>query len=165
MKKLKPLITFFTIILMIGSSTVSAQGEGKLGVVGKFFTSQEANVLFGKVISSISIKANDLRKTLAKANHYVLFAIKNNRIVIRDEMKNRLSDENEKLDQNETMYIFSKSQVLKLLDSANNTKIDDSVQSITAGEVFVEIRPGVLTLTAGSTTLEYALPCPPVCPE
>ena len=163
---------------MIGSSTVSAQGEGKLGVVGKFFTSQEADVLFGKVISSISIKANDLRKTLAKTNHYVLFAIKNNRVIIRDENRNRLSDENEQLDKNETMYIFSKSQVLKLLNSANNTKIDDSVQSITAGEVFVEIRLEVLTLTAtntsrgnsvqasaGATTLEFALPCPPICPD
>ena len=163
MKTLKALITVFTIILMIGSSAVSAQGEGKLGVVGKFFTSQEADVLFGKVISSISIKANDLRKTLAKANHYVLFAIKNNRVIIQDENRNRLSDENEQLDKNETMYIFSKSQVLKLLNSAN---------------IFVEIRPEVLTLTATNTsrgnsvqasaddiTLEYALPCPPICPE
>lgn len=161
MKKLKPLITFFTIILMIGSSTVSAQG--KLGEVGKFFTKQEAKVLFGKVNVSLSIKASDLRNALEGAKDYVLFTIKNNRIVIRDEMKNRLSDENESLDKNETMYIFSKSQVLKLLDSANNTKIDDSVQSITAGEVFVEIRPGVLTLTAGSTTLEMSLVCPPIC--
>lgn len=155
---------------MISSSTVSAQGEGKLGVVGKFFTSQEANVLFGKVIISIPIKANDLRKALVKANHYVLFAIKNNHIVIGDENRNPLSDENEQLDKNETMYIFSKSQVLKLLNSANNTKTDTNI--------FVEIRPEVLTLTATNTsrgnsvqasaddiTLEFALPCPPICPD
>ncbi len=161
MKTFKALITLFTIILMIGSSTVSAQGEGKLGVVGKFITAQEADVLFGIVISSISINANDLRKTLAKANHYVLFAIKNNRVIIRDENRNRLSDENEQLDKNETMYIFSKSQVLKLLNSAN---------------IFVEIRKDVLTLTAANKsrgnsvqasaddiTLEFALPCPPIC--
>ncbi len=48
MKKLKVLAVFFALILMIGSSVVSAQG--KLGVVGKLFTKQEANVLFGKVI-------------------------------------------------------------------------------------------------------------------
>lgn len=168
MKKQKLLLVPLILVLLIGSSVISAQG--KLGEVGKFFTSQEANVLFGKVISSFSIKANDLRKALDKANDYVLFAIKNNRVVIRDENRNRLSDENEQLDKNETMYIFSKSLVQKLLNSASNTKTDVNI--------FVEIRPEVLTLTAtnafrgnsvqgsaGDTTLEMAIVCPPICPD
>lgn len=160
MNKLKASFVFLIIMLMIGLSAVSAQ-NGKLGLVGKFFTQQEAKVLFGKVNKSLSIKAIDLRNALDGAKDYVLITLKN-RIVIRDENGNRLSDENEQLGKNETLYIFSKSQVLKLINSPKNAKINNSVQAA-AGDVFVELRESTLTLTAGETTLEYALPCPPVC--
>jgi len=162
MKKFKAIITFFTIVLIIGSSVVSAQG--KFGVVGKLFTQQEAKVLFGKVIGSMEISANELKNALSNAKDYVLFTIKNNRVIIRDERKRSLSSENELLNDNDQLYIFSKSQVEQLLSNAKPRKTNSlSVAASTVPIVTVEIRASVLTLTAGETTLELSMACPPMC--
>ena len=164
MKKLKLLITFFAVILMIGSSTVSAQG--KLGVVGKLFTKQEANVLFGKVIGSMNISVTQLKNALANTKDYILVSVKNNTVVLRDENRRSISEENEYLDDKDVLYIFSKSQVENLLGSALlKTTSSLSVSASTDPVITVEVRASVLTLTAGETTLEYALPCPPVCSD
>ena len=164
MKKLNTLFVTFTIILMIGSSIISAQG--KLGIVGKLFTQQEAKVLFGKVIGSVDISADQLKAALANAKEYVLITVKNNNVVLRNEKRKTISEENELLDDNDVLYTFSKSQVEKLLAGALPRKANGlSVSASTAPVVTVEVRTSVLTLTAGDTTLEFALPCPPVCPD
>lgn len=164
MKKLKVLFTVFTIILMVGSSVVSAQG--KLGVVGKLMPEHEAKVLFGKVIGSIDIPAQDLRDALKNDKEYVLFTIKNNRVVIRDEKKKSLSEENEYLDDNDVLYVFSKSQVEQLLNFAKPRKSKGFTAMATTDPVVTfEVRASVLTLTAGATTLEMSALCPPICPD
>ena len=162
MKKLKAIFTFFTIILIIGSSVSSAQG--KLGTVGKLFNQQEAKVLFGKVIGSLEISASELKNALANAQDYVLISIKNNKVIIRDERKRSLSSENELLNDNDQLYIFSKNQVEQLLGNAKPRKTNSlSVAASTNPVVTVERRASVLTLTAGETVLEMALVCPPIC--
>ena len=162
MKKLKAIFTFFTIILIIGSSVSSAQG--KLGTVGKLFNQQEAKVLFGKVIGSLEISASELKNALANAQDYVLISIKNNKVIIRDERKRSLSSENELLNDNDQLYIFSKSQVEQLLVNAKPRKTNSlSLAASTNPVVTVERRASVLTLTAGETTLEFAMVCPPMC--
>ncbi len=164
MKKLKGLTVSLVLILMIGSSIVSAQG--KLGVVGKLFTKQEANVLFGKVIGSMNLSVSELKNALSNTKDYVLISVKNNTVVLRDERRKSISEENEYLDDKDVLYIFSKSQIENLLGSALlKTTSSLSVSASTDPIVTVEIRASVLTLTAGETTLEYALPCPPVCSE
>lgn len=162
MKKLKLLTVPLIVVLLLGVSSLQAQG--KFGEVGKLFTKQEAKVTFGKVIGTLTIKAQDLRKALEGAKDYVFFTIKNNRIVIRDENKNRLTEEDEWLDKGEPLYMFSKTMIMKLLQNGYE-KADNSVQSTKAQVVYVEIRPEVLTLTAGDTTLELSLICPPICPN
>jgi len=162
MKKLKVLAVFFALILMIGSSVVSAQG--KLGVVGKLFTKQEANVLFGKVIGSMNLSVTQLKNALSNTKDYVLISVKNNTVILRDERRRSISEENEYLDDKDVLYIFSKSQIENLLGSALlKTTSSLSVSASTDPIVTVEIRASVLTLTTGETTLEYALPCPPTC--
>jgi len=164
MKKLKGLTVSLVLILMIGSSIVSAQG--KLGVVGKLFTKQEANVLFGKVIGSMNLSVSELKNALSNTKDYVLISVKNNTVVLRDERRKSISEENEYLDDKDVLYIFSKSQIENLLGNALlKTTSSLSVSASTDPIVTVEIRASVLTLTAGETTLEYALPCPPVCSE
>jgi hypothetical protein len=162
MKKLKLLITFFTIILIVSSSVASAQG--KLGLVGKLFSQQDAKVLFGKVIGSMEINASELKKACANAKDYVLISIKNNRVIIRDERKRSLSLENESLNDKDVLYIFSKNQVEQLLGYAK-PRISTSLGVAASGDpvVTVERRASVLTLKAGENVLEMALPCPPIC--
>ncbi len=162
MKKLKVLVFFFALILMIGSSIVSAQG--KLGVVGKLFTKQEANVLFGKVIGSMNLSVSELKNALSNTKDYVLISVKNNTVILRDERRKSISEENEYLDDKDVLYIFSKSQIENLLgNTLLKTTSSLSVSASTDSIVTVEIRASVLTLTAGDTTLEFALPCPPMC--
>lgn len=162
MKKLKGLTVFLALILVIGSSTVSAQG--KLGVVGKLFTKQEANVLFGKVIGSMNLSVTQLKNAISNTKDYVLISVKNNTVVLRDERRRSISEENEYLDDKDVLYIFSKSQIQNLLGSTLlKTTSSLSVSASTDPVVTVEIRASVLTLTAGDTTLEFALPCPPMC--
>jgi len=149
---------------MIGSSIVSAQG--KLGVVGKLFTKQEANVLFGKVIGSMNLSVTQLKNALANTKDYVLITVKNNTVVLRDESRRSISEENEYLDDKDVLYIFSKSQVENLLGSAllKTTTSSLSVSASTDPVITVEVRASVLTLTSGETTLEMSYPCPPMCP-
>jgi len=162
MKKLKVLVTVFTIALLFASSIVSAQS--KLGVVGKLMSSGEAKVLFGKVIGSIDIPAKDLQEALNNAKDYVLFTIKNNRVVIRDERKKALSKENEYLDDNDVLYIFSKSKVEELLSNAKPRIYKGlTTMASTTPVITFERRASVLTLTTGDATLEMSLACPPMC--
>lgn len=184
MKKLASLLAIFMIVLLIStscsekadqpnspsnSSTLSlskdnatATPNGKLGIVGKIFTKNEADILFGKVTKSISISVDDLNAALDKGNNYILITIKNNQVVLRNESKQYLSNERLELGKNEILHIYSKSMIIELLKAKLSSS---SLAKSTAAEVAVESRDGVLTLTYGATTLEQALACPPFCAD
>ena len=83
-----------------------------------------------------------------------------------EKRRRSLSKENEYLNDKDVLYIFSKSMVEKLLANAKPKKtIGLTTMASAEPVVTVERRASVLSLTAGETTLEYALPCPPVCSE
>lgn len=148
--------------LSLSKDNATATPNGKLGIVGKIFTKNEADILFGKVTKSISISVDDLNAALDKGNNYILITIKNNQVVLRNESKQYISNERVELGKNETLYIFSKSMIIELLKA----KISSSnLAKSTAAEVAVESRDEVLTLTYGVSTLEHALPCPPFCAD
>ena len=156
MKNLLLLVVTFMLFILIGATNLKAQGS--LGVVGKFYTKQEANITFGKVKTSISIKISDLTKALESVKDYVLFTIKNNQVIVRDQKRNSTGYENVKISKNEMLYIFSKSLVLQLLQNS-------TADALNGGAVLVELRDGVLSLTNGETTLEMSMFCPPICPN
>jgi len=165
MRKIITSLTIVTLILIFFSSVSNAQG--KLGVVGKQFSKKEANILFGKVIGSIDVDAKVLQAALDKANDYVLFTIKHNQVIIRNEKRQPLSNENENLGNNEIMYVFSKSEVEKLLQSATPKAGVTSLSSVTStasvSVVTFEVRASVLTLSTNTETLELSVGCPPFC--
>lgn len=138
-----------------------SEKNGKLGIVGAIFGKGEADIIYGKVKTSVSISVDQLNAALDKGNKYVLFTIKNGKIVIRGEKKEYLSDERVDLKPNETLYIFSKSKVKELLKNAKQSA--SSLSKSAADAVAVELREGVLSLTYNDLTLERATPCPPWC--
>lgn len=169
MKKIASSLAVVILFLIIASSAINAQG--KHGVVGKLFGKHEADVLFGKVIGSVQIKTEDLKKAVAKGKDYILFTIKNNRLVVTNEKKESLTDYSDELEKDEQIYFFSKSEVEKLLQTASVpapiTKGKkggvSSATAAAASTVTAEWRAGTLTLSTDTATLELSSTCPPVC--
>lgn len=150
MKRLTSLCFLFSFVLVIFAGSTFAQG--KLGIVGKKFNKQEANILFGKVIGTVKLTKAEMKEAIANAKDYVLFAVKNSRAHILDEKKNSLNAKNKiSLRQEEKAYAFSKNIV------------EDFVNTSTADVFTVEVRASVLTVSDGFTTLEMASVCPPMC--
>ena len=133
---------------------------GKLGLVGKIFSKDEANILFGKVKSSLSISVDELNAAIDKGNQYILFTIKDGQIVIRNEKKQHLSNERVNLRQDEKLYIYSKSMIKDLLKAKKSSL---NLAKSAAVAVAVESRDGVLTLSYNDATLEMGAECPPTC--
>lgn len=132
------------------SSSLS-HAQGKLGEIGKIFSKEEADQLFGKVIGSVQITKAELKKALASAKDYVLFTVKNNRALVMNEKKQSLTMEKVALAADEVAHIYSKSKVEEFLSSSKTETI------------YVERRAEVLSLTSGLMTLEGAWICPPFC--
>ena len=149
-----------------------SNAQGKLGVVGKMFDRNEANVLYGKVIGSLSISVADLQAALEKGKDYILITVKNNQVVIRNEKRDFLSRERVDMPNDEKMYIFSKSMIQNLLKTQKPIKHGKSTvgtnalstTATTASDlVAVEVRASVMTLSYSDATLEMGLTCPPFC--
>ena len=131
--------------------SVTTKAQGKLGFVGKIFDKKEANILFGDVKSSFELKPNVLKLALLNAKDYVLIAVRNGRISFANEKKQVLAGDLQPIGTTETVYIFSKD------------KVAEFVSLIGSSPILVEVRSSTLTITAADHTLEFALPCPPMC--
>ncbi|MBA4405754.1 hypothetical protein C0389_00610 [bacterium] len=141
--KLQLLVSFIIVFL----STLNLSGQ----TIGKIFSKNEANTLFGPVIESKSITVTDLTNVLSQTNQYVMFLIKDGRIAIKVDSGQLISDGAVNINPTDVFYKFSKSIVKDLLYFS------------TLGIVNVERRESVFTLTTGDVTLENGLPCPPFC--
>jgi len=146
MRKLFPLIV---LIALISTAGISAQSKNL--TIGKIFTKQQANELYGPVLTSVQISKEELRAAVAKAKKYVLFAIKDSKAFIMDERKVSLTGDLSFLSYNEKANVLSKSVVERFLSSSSNT-------------VTLEQRETVFTVSSSESTTESSLPCPPLCP-
>ncbi|MCL4550512.1 MAG: hypothetical protein M1495_18325 [Bacteroidetes bacterium] len=169
---MKRLFTLATAALLFFSVTSLTNAQGKHGEIGKVFGKQEANVLFGKVIGSVQIKVSDLQKAIDRGGDYIYFMVKHSQLVVANERRESLRDDGEQIGKDEVMYVFSKSEVKKLLQagvSSGSKEFDKkgtaaSVAASTATDVVTaEVRASVLTLSYGDATLEMSTACPPAC--
>lgn len=157
-------------------SFISIFAQGRMGEVGKLFTKDEANKLFGNPKTTLEISPKVLKAALLKANDYILFTVKNGKLILTNEKKLSLTDDNAKVGRYEQSYIFSKSKILEFLNAAfgnsslqstNNVKEKaiDLLSTSATSPIYVELRESTLTLTAADATLEFSTLCPPVCFE
>lgn len=151
MKKITSLLTLSAFVLVLCASIVSAQ-DSKTKTIGKIFTKDEADQLFGKVINSVELKKSDLKKALTKSKNYVLFSVKNNKALVMDEKKQSLTDARVSLASDEVAHVFSKDVVNEFL---KKSKVETLI---------VEERVGVVSISDGNFVLEMAGICPPICP-
>lgn len=150
MKRITTFIVLVSLFAIFSAGSINAQG--KLGIVGKKFTKEEANVLFGKVIGSVQITKAQLKSALAKSKDYVLLKVANSRAYILNEKKVSLMDgETISFSAEDPAYLISKSVVEEFVTTS---KVD---------VFFVEVRASVLSISDGVYVLEQVLPCPPMC--
>lgn len=168
MKRIVSFIVFTAFIVTLSSSITTAQFRDIK--FGKKFTANQANQLFGKVNYSVTISKAELKAAVAKADKYVYFAIRNNKAYVLDRRKISLLDNQLfTLGKNEVVYVFSKSVVEDFLNSTANLSVSSSKNgsaniSTTGSEtITLEQRESVFTLSDGTSTLEMATLCPPIC--
>lgn len=158
---------FLVLIFIIALCANSVNAQGRLGKIGQKFTVKEADILFGKVITSVKVNKRALHFAVARAKDYVAFKIKNGRALVLNESRYSIMDESISTNPkdkgvsvaskipavaaDEVVYYFSKSVLAEFLNSS------------TAEEITIEMRESVLSLNNGEIILERSIPCPPIC--
>lgn len=168
MKRIFSLFVLAAFIVAYSSSITTAQSKDIK--IGKKFTVNQANQLFGKVKNSVTISKAELKAAVAKAEKYVYFAIRNNKAYVLDNRRISLLDNQLlKMGKNEVAYVFSKSVVEEFLNSNANLSVTSSkngsanISTTASDTITLEQRASVFTVSDGTSTLEMSLPCPPVC--
>ena len=118
---------------------------------GEIFTVNQANELFGPVISSVEVNCDELKNMMSLTKDVLLFLIKENKVEFANKERASLSD---------SSYIYDSKIVLKIV-SLNVLR--DLLVKGGCGTCFFEIRNNVVSITNGVYTLEKTGDCPPFC--
>jgi hypothetical protein len=143
------LLSVLLTILFLLPSTSFSQTSTK--VIGKIYTKEEANQLYGPVIKSIEISTNTLYSLAQKTPNYIMFNVMNDKIIVLDAQRKEIFGDVQNLTSSTSFHVYSTSQLLNLLKSGG--------ESIT----YVQSRNNVMTITNGAFTMELAQICPPFC--
>lgn len=139
----KVLFLFFYIFLF---STVSFSQT-----VGKIYSKEKANTLYGNVIDSTSVSLCNLISAINQTKNYVMFQIINGELIILGDGRKVLYPVGKNVSPKEVFALYSKSKMIELLCLGNGNTVT------------VEKRKDHLTVTFGLNTLEFGEPCPPFC--
>ncbi len=168
---LKP--TLAKAILLFTLSFVIIFSAGKYGLIGKIYTEEEGEKLYGPAFETIEYDAVELISILDKCENYMMFTIKNGEVVITDDYRKILSNHKYQIasihglidindvgiiDDDEILNVFSKERVIELIESTGSKT------------VYFENRENVMTIRSGDdnigeqvAVLEMASLCPPWC--
>jgi hypothetical protein len=139
-------IVIFALIVLLSGLSYSQQ------IIGKIYTKQEADSLYGPVLDSIPVQSNILSGLLTNSIGYIMFRIENGIVYIADNKRQPLYPSGLAVNPNDEFRVFSISLVALLIKNGNNP--------IT----FFETRNnGIISLNNGSDILEYGSLCPPYC--
>lgn len=137
----------FLILFLFFSGLTFAQTQ----TIGKIFTKDEANTLYGNVIFSVTINVSELDSLLSQTQNVVMFNIMNKQLVLLGDNRKVLSAGSVKISPTDIFAFCSKSKLLELLNYGDGTQIN------------FEIRLSHPTITYGLHTLEETNYCPPIC--
>ncbi len=139
----------FSLFLLISSSYSQAQGT-----VGKIYSKDQADQLFGPVLNSQTINAHALQALATKCPQYIMFNIVNGQLYILNANRTVLYGPSaHAVNPAQVFHFCSASMILNLIQTSGATSIS------------VEQRQNNLTVTAGSYTLEDFMTCPPTCAQ
>jgi hypothetical protein len=132
-------------IIIISSSIAFAQ------TIGKIYTKDEADKLYGNVIESVQISVSEVNSLLNQTQDKIMFSILNNQLVLLGDNRKVLSATTQNISPSDVFAVYSKSKLLELLNYGNGIN------------VYFEKRASRPTITFGLHTLEFATICPPIC--
>lgn len=138
----------FTLLLF---SILSFEGTVYSQTVGKIYSKNEADSLFGKVIESVQIKADQFESIIQQSNIYVMIRVLNGELTVLGDGRNILYPAALSVEPGDVFLLYSKSKVEELLGLSSGSAIN------------IERRLGTTTITSGIYTLEEGWPCPPYC--
>ena len=136
-------ISLFVIIM--SSSIEFAQ------TIGKIYTKDEADKLYGNVIQSVQISVSELNSLINQSQNKIMFSILNNQLVLLGDNRKLLSATTQNISSSDVFAVCSKSKLLELLNYGD------------AINVYFEKRISRPTITYGMHTLEDMAYCPPLC--
>ena len=119
--------------------------------VGKIYSKDEANQLYGVVMQSKEISSSELTSLFSGSKNYLMFKIINNNLVILGDYRAVLYPEGYKVDDKEVFAVYSIDKVKELLDSGK------------AATTTIEQRKNVISINNGQSTMEVSNWCPPFC--
>ncbi|MDT3696147.1 MAG: hypothetical protein ROY99_07110 [Ignavibacterium sp.] len=129
--------------------------------IGKFYTTDEANELFGNVIYSVEMDSNHLINLLDKTNTTIMFGLINRQLIILDDNRKLIFPEQADYSDSDVFTVYGTKKVRELLtDSKLNKQSTDESEAVN-----IEQRKEVLSLSTENKTLETGNKCPPNCPD
>ncbi|MCL4547853.1 MAG: hypothetical protein M1495_04715 [Bacteroidetes bacterium] len=147
MKKVTMLsVTLFVLFLFVVSSSVFAQTYGKV------LKKTKADRLFGRVYQSSKMSVKEFNIIIGGSSNTVMLNILKKQLYILGDKRKVLYPAKTTVDSTTVFHVFSKSKVEELLKANKDATIT------------VEIRKKHLTVTHGTSTLEFSTVCPPWCP-
>lgn len=150
-------VLFVTLLLVFSVETYS-QAKGQ--VVGKIISTSEANQLFGPPLKSFTFNAKMVLMLTKRSPEYIMFNIINDNVVVLDARRKVLHPDGLTVASQMQFHLFSTSKVLELLDLIGSNKLTLQIRA----NNILTITGDELTEEDGSV-LEYALHCPPICPQ
>ena len=135
-------IIFTVLLLFLGFEAYSQ---------GKIISKEDADKLFGPVLISKVFPTEGLQTTINKSKEIVMFKMINKEVYILNNDRDVLLPGKVKIDSSEVFSVYSLSVLQELMKNGGKDT------------TYVEERDSVLTLTNGSLTVEYSIPCPPNC--
>ncbi|MBK7630563.1 MAG: hypothetical protein IPJ23_07665 [Ignavibacteriales bacterium] len=150
MKKIYHIIIISFLLLLFLSCSPTKE-------IGKVFTNQEADKLFGTVLYSAQVPLQEIDVLLGKTDKTIMFGIINKGVIILDNKRNLLYPEKAEYKDTDVFTVYSVSLVRGLISEFRQKKMGDEE------ELSVEQRREVLSVSYGNNTLETGAKCPPLC--
>lgn len=152
----------FILFFIVGTISFA---QNNLGVVGKIISETQAKKLFGNSQKSFHISGKQLSTYALSTHEYLLIGVKDNgnSLVVLDDTRKAIHPAGYLPADDEVFFVFSVTKVNELLGTGSK-------------KISIELREnGVLTVLAKNAivsdgegdgeVLEYAFPCPPICPH
>lgn len=154
MSKIYHILIFSVLLLLFLSCSPTSQ-------LGKIYTPEEANKLFGNVIYSVDMNSNTLSELLNKTDKSIMFGLIDRQLIILDNNRNIIFPEKAEFKETDVFTVYSTNVVMELLSGkALNKQSVEEVDSVS-----IEQRREVLSVSTDAQTLETGGKCPPFCPD
>ena len=125
-------------------------------VIGKLYTKADANQIYGKVNTSVTVNTSTILQTMEKSPDYLMFNIINGHLIILSGKRAVLYSTDlsiTSVSKSTVFHVFSVSKIKELISVGGNNALST-----------VELRANnVLTVTNGEETMDASIICPPFC--